>query len=428
MYVPAPHLHGTGATSVTQEAMVRVGGSGYLSLEEAIDQASIMNEFRQNPFGLTVKSGESGIVGYKEYVDTAYTARYLVMHPPVGRVVSVFQHGSLYYPANHFVGFGYLGFHDTGYDVFLGDLSPWGTSLSIEAIATRVMMDNLVKRSVVECLNKMRDKKMDLAETLTGLRPAVRMVADRVTQVVKAYVAIRSGNWSGAVRALGLSKPRPRGLRDASSLWLELQYGWLPMLNDIYGAVELIKDLLTKEPEKPHYTVTRRLTQGGLLFRGPVTSGSPWDTVNISTDSTGRVETKFKFRVSDPNLAFISSLALSNPLYVGWVALPFSFVIDWLVPIGPWLEALTAHHGLQFVGGYSTVQTYGRAVVKVRGRNTGIFPKVFEQGESSATAEQLCVQRIPYLGFPYPQPYVRFPFSSETRVANAIALIATARK
>ena len=43
--------------------------------------------------------------------------------------------------------------------------------------------------------------------------------------------------------------------------------------------------------------------------------------------------------ITNPNANTFSSLGLANPALVAWELVPFSFVIDWVLPIGSWLTA-----------------------------------------------------------------------------------------
>jgi hypothetical protein len=50
--------------------------------------------------------------------------------------------------------------------------------------------------------------------------------------------------------------------------------------------------------------------------------------------------------VSGPAIAQASELGLTNPAILAWELIPFSFVADWFIPIGSWLEAQTALLGI----------------------------------------------------------------------------------
>jgi hypothetical protein len=102
--------------------------------------------------------------------------------------------------------------------------------------------------------------------------------------------------------------------------------------------------------------------------------------------------------------------------------MPFSFVVDWILPIGDWLNSLTAPLGLTFLKGYRTTKCYGK--MSVTGERTApqFWSKVSQLSEASSTAESLYMDRFAYTSFPMSYTYFRFPFSSPQRIASAVAL------
>jgi hypothetical protein len=61
-----------------------------------------------------------------------------------------------------------------------------------------------------------------------------------------------------------------------------------------------------------------------------------------------------KYGIESPLTVFLAQSGFTNPVNLAWEILPYSFVIDWLLPIGPYLETLSAWHGTAFAGGFKT--------------------------------------------------------------------------
>jgi len=430
MYVSAPHRSTNGSTIVTTAVQVRAGGSLYLTPQEALLNADILNQSTTKNAGSTVRADMmSGIVSYHNYDNTQYSCQYRTWKSS-GRVKTVQKQGLYYASLNNLLFPGFVGFFGTGVDDYLADISPSGTSLSPQAIYNRSVMVNVSNRAKAECLNKASQSKLDLSEALVGLVPTVRMVASSVSKLLLAWNATRKGNFLLAFQQLGIlpKKSMSKYPEDIASFWLEIQYGWLPLLSDIFNGVDLVNTLLKSDGEhKNQFTVVRRLTEQ-LYMRSPVAEASSWLDLTSSTSGQCSVEVRYRFRVSDPNIAFLSSLGLTNPFYTVWVAVPFSFVVDWVLPVSDWLQALSAPLGLQFVSGYQTLKSWGLAQVSASRRNTGAYVKIMEVGNTTAICEGAYMIRTKFSSWPIAVPYIRFPFNSDRRVANAIALITTSRK
>jgi hypothetical protein len=78
--------------------------------------------------------------------------------------------------------------------------------------------------------------------------------------------------------------------------------------------------------------------------------------VHIVSTST-RVQYGIRYKVADTLKVFLAQTGFTNPLNLGWEILPFSFVVDWFLPVGNYLETLSAWDGLTFSGGWKTTFT-----------------------------------------------------------------------
>ena len=64
---------------------------------------------------------------------------------------------------------------------------------------------------------------------------------------------------------------------------------------------------------------------------------------------------RLDYRTVNPVLAAMQKLGVANPASLAWELLPYSFVVDWFLPIGQYLNSWTADLGLSFIGGSQTV-------------------------------------------------------------------------
>lgn len=154
----------------------------------------------------------------------------------------------------------------------------------------------------------------------------------------------------------------PKGVSKSKSLannFLEYHFGWEPLLNDIYAAVETFLD--------PHLPGYRPVRGKGSARDG--THVAP-DYANFVSGGTTRESSKTTIgcdiAITNHNARLATELGLVNPLSVAWELVPFSFVVDWFVNVGQVLSSYTDFAGLQTSGefvttldvNYSTTLTY----------------------------------------------------------------------
>jgi len=312
---------------------------------------------------------------------------------------------------------------------------------------------NLQNRAVTEGLNKIKDSDLNLGESIATLNQTIGSFLGLAETVAKAVKAARKRDVKGFVSALGsymvpnllpklapsafdskrayikYARKRNRQLNRAyaratkfgdigkgiSNRWLEYQYGWAPLLSDI----EAVSRRLVDQSKKPLLVSAKReCKEPWPLPVRPYTSYGKWEPL-------GTIVAGAKFRidmvVTNAELATADSLGLINPLSLGWELLPYSFVIDWLIPFGNFLSGLSASCGLSFKGASLTTWTASSFSVRYCELPTYLSGKLNHFHVSSMTTK-----RIVYSSMVLPRLYFRSPFSSSTRIASALALLHTA--
>lgn len=273
----------------------------------------------------------------------------------------------------------------------------------------------LYDRAMTEMLVKLADRKVHLGNALAESRRTVSLVANRTIQVLSAYRALRRGRIRDAANLLGVRKPR--SVKSLSGAWLEWQYGWKPLLSDIYGASEKLREVR----EGRSLPIVRVVRQVRAYSSNPSSSGS-YPTYKGGCNVIVRALAFYK--VEDNFARQLSTLGLINPLEIAWELTPWSFVVDWFLPVGNWLTALTADSGMDYVDGcFSTV---ARGVWEI-----DISDAPFDTPESGSIPlvkdltvknEAFAFQRTPFTSPPSARLYMKSPFST-IHVTNAIALI-----
>jgi len=202
---------------------------------------------------------------------------------------------------------------------------------------------------VVERLTEqLSGSDFNMSVFLGELPQTINLLADTAIRIRKSVTQLRRGDLKGASRFLFEGTGRKPKLthdwrKDAgrsvskgiAQNWLELQYGWLPLLKDAEGAAQSIAHVL-HYPFVKRYRATAR-HEDRLPNPTHVFGDTGW------VDGSSMV---FKVRKraivayiqEDPNTNLLAALGVLDPELVAWELVPFSFVADWFIPIGQWME------------------------------------------------------------------------------------------
>jgi len=273
--------------------------------------------------------------------------------------------------------------------------------------------ESLINESVVKALNHLNDEKAQIGIMFGEAKRTFSLLAETSTKLLKALRAAKRGNWTGVSYHLGMKKKRVLSGRYPANRWLEYQYGWKPLLSDLYDLHNAFRDML-----KTHsFLITSRGRADKEAEYESTWSGTGQPKIAKSWRASQVVRTKLTAEIDSPRWRDANQLGLINPLSVGWELVPFSFVIDWFMPIGNTLEAMTARAGLKFVGGHSTVICGGS--VKMRTIPTS---GITMRRHGTLTLKRYGLRRYAYTTWPMPKLYAdNSPFST-VRSLNALAL------
>jgi len=261
-------------------------------------------------------------------------------------------------------------------------------------------LDDCRAESLTQARNRLREGRVTNGSDLAQARQTVNMISQDVSRVLRALLAIRRGNVLEAARTLGLSWKRGRH-GSIADLWLEMQYGWKPLLSSIHDNAELLKKGFPEKGASLKATAQRSTSYSDTFERGR-------DMITI--ECRGGVRTAYTALIRNPGLAQADMFGLTNPAEVAWELIPFSFVVDWFIPVGNVLQSLTATAGLDFGNGYTST------------RHQTDF-KVNRKGGGSLVISYFSFERFSHAGFVLPELYgARNPFST-SHALNAAALL-----
>jgi hypothetical protein len=201
-------------------------------------------------------------------------------------------------------------------------------------------------------LEKAKQRHHNLGSSLAEFRETGKAFYAFGSAVHDAYRAMRRGDLGHILKN--------RTLCSVNSAELAYSFGIAPLAADLYGAAEALKLKVNEDSNYFHFFDTSTVWKKGSL-------------PNISTvDGTYRASTSFRTDVMVKMRPVNRAVTFGNPSLWAWELIPFSFVVDWGIPIGTWLEDLDILQELLWVKGTQTIKkkyvhTYKSAIADVYG-------------------------------------------------------------
>lgn len=302
------------------------------------------------------------------------------------------------------------------------------TGLSIDPDET-ADLDNSVASKMLEGL---KDQSVNLGVVVGEGRQTIDLFTNTAKRLAGAARDLRRGDLIGAAsnfagvppsKAKGLTfsrNLRKNGPSALSNGWLELQYGWKPLLSDIYGACEHLANQLYRPPRFKLSKSKTKVANATVRSVGSHFS-SDFDTID-SWETSHTI--KYVIYYTQEESHSLSSLGLINPLSIAWELVPWSFVADWFLPIGNYLNNLDATHGLHFVKGCKTEFWKASKTRRYVGKSRTEGNTLYETHATlRETVNQVVCTRTRLTAFPsVPIPSFKNPFSPY-HIANASALV-----
>lgn len=199
--------------------------------------------------------------------------------------------------------------------------------------------------------------KAEMGINIAERQQSVDMIANNADRLRRAWNYMRRGDFKKFLRELrtdALPKHRRKPPRrkvwesaeGAANLWLEYHFGWEPVIQDIHTSVRIL------QREWPGHTAKGK--------------GSCRDELLVSGKSRWNYDIKYRYRylmqadweISNPNLNLATQLGLTNPVAIAWEVVPFSFLVDWFIPVSQFLNQWSDFAGLSMKNTFTTRSFY----------------------------------------------------------------------
>lgn len=193
-------------------------------------------------------------------------------------------------------------------------------------------------------------------------RETSRMIVGAGRRLVHGMNSLRKGRVREAYKHLAGRYSAPHGyqnsvlrrlqkqadkkgiLDDVSSAWMELNFGWLPLLSDVHAAASFAAHRRLKPDPLCRVTRKHKVEWTTKTYSAyPPPQEVPANAYRILKQKFHSDDVRYIFEVKPNflrNYGTVDELGLTDPVSVAWNLLPLSFVVDWFVNVGQVLESL----------------------------------------------------------------------------------------
>lgn len=209
-------------------------------------------------------------------------------------------------------------------------------------------------------------------------------------QVRRMFQGLREAEALAQVVGSGLS-------RTAANGWLQYQYGWRPLYQDLWGAANESLNIVLNILKK--FKVSASQPLWGQYSEPASVDGTVY---TCKRNTSGKASCTIQCEIELPGLAWDRFSSL-NPVSLAWEVIPYSFVIDWVFDVGTFLRSFETAclYNSRFKSGFISELYRGRADCHVSDTViSGIYRRTavvdgWVRGSS--------FQRTPLTSFPLPR-------------------------
>lgn len=285
--------------------------------------------------------------------------------------------------------------------------------------------DNSVRDlALTAALLKLQAKTVDLGQNFAERKQTADLVSDACRKIAAGVRLFRQRHSPRTWRKIQRDGAKRQHFNHFTpgQKWLELQYGWKPLMSDIVDAANRIKSggAPYEKADRVSVFARKRRTESVRYWDLPVSGGCFQKVMQGPVSHQGVVS--LSYYMDNSLLPMFNSLGLVNPAALLWEETPYSFVVDWFLPVGNWLNAMTADLGWNFAGGSSSYKGYcvHRALGSVR--YAGPNPNGIASGRVQFYKIEHGFSRGVYSSSPVPMVHLKNPLSF-LHVSEAIALL-----
>lgn len=295
-------------------------------------------------------------------------------------------------------------------------------------------------------LEQVKNQKVNISQMIAERNQTISMLTTAFVKTREILEAVRRRDLPALGKAVGFGLPPPppsitsnvwkhaswsrrsdrysrrkkRAVAMAANLHLVKEYGIKPLASDIHGLAELLA--------AQSYAIVRSSAKAGSYQSYNTVEHGYLNGVKTIwyTKYEVFVRTGCDFSSNGTIAPTLSASGLTNPAAIAWEMMPFSFIVDWVLPLGDYFNNLDATLGLTLRDGYETVKTVTTQTIHSSERSK--IGQTWILWDVAASKKRTTINRAKMLGFPNALltfPNIKNPCSPE-HLVNAFALLAQA--
>lgn len=281
----------------------------------------------------------------------------------------------------------------------------------------------LVNKALSKLPKRMNGSSFNLPLFLMEARKTVDMVtnaAETLSKAVSEYSALSRKNKSGLL---------------PWNAWMEYRYGWRLLVRDIYDGLCTLHDIQNfgvKQRVKVRATLDIPQVSTRVYPTYPFNNIFRWSPTpcTMLTDWHLAVDITLNYREWSSSLASLQQLGITNPVNLAWELVPYSFVIDWFVPIGDYLASLDRFLGKEFISGCISKTIETDSYTRLSSLSSSVYTwETFLVGARPVSRYRVRFHnRAPYSSFPSTSlPTIDVNLNC-SRMIDAISMLTQRRK
>lgn len=277
--------------------------------------------------------------------------------------------------------------------------------------------------AINQALNGFKDGGLNVPVMVAEGNQTISMIASKL-KAIRVFA-----RWAkyGSIY-IGRRNKIPRTELEIHNKWLELRWGWLPLMSDLYGLMSAFAGNMAWAEVRSVGTSKQRAS--GVFHRENYVcdyvtyySRNGHHGVRFNYDLKKEYRCVLRGVLNSAPAAQAAALGFTNPLTVAWELVPFSCVADYFVSIGDFLSALDATNGYTFKSGSVTHYSNWSFNFSVDSLWDEYQMTNWYNDVGSGSYEKISLNREVLTKFPSPQLHFKNPFSV-IQCANMLALLA----